>query len=64
MYHRKTVDEYEIQGYYTRQYGFETLVTEETYSEARKRLKEYRENEPGIVFNLIKKRIKKGASNE
>lgn len=55
-YTRKTTDEYQIQGYYS--YGWEEVTAEETRSEGKERLKEYRENEPGTPFRMIKKRIK------
>lgn len=57
-YTRKTRDEYQVQGYYGPQYGCEEVTAEETYKEAKQRLKEYRENEPGVPFKIIKKRIK------
>ena len=34
----------------------ETVTAEETLSEARARLGEYRENEPGVCFKLVKTR--------
>ncbi len=39
-YQRKTTDEYTIQGNYG--YGWEDVTAEESYMEARARLKEYR----------------------
>jgi DNA polymerase IIIc chi subunit len=45
---------YCIQGVYDRHYGFETVTSEETLKEARERLKEYRKNEPGIPFRIVK----------
>ena len=56
-YTRKTADEYQIQGNYG-YYGWEEVTAEETYKEAKQRLKEYRENEPGTSFQITKKRIK------
>lgn len=55
-YVRKTVDEYEVQGNYS--HGWEAVTTEDTRPEARQRLKEYRENESGTAFRLVKKRVK------
>jgi hypothetical protein len=55
MYTRKTVDEYEIQGYYS--YGWESVTTEITRREAVEQLKCYRENEPGVLFRLAKRRV-------
>ena len=57
MYQRKTFDEFQIQGNYG--YGFEEVVSEATLAEAKQRLKEYRVNERGISFRIVKKRIKK-----
>ena len=57
-YQRKTIDIWEIQGNYG-YYGFECVSTEETIKEARQTLKEYRENETGISFRIVKKRVKK-----
>ncbi len=58
MYKRKTVDEYELQGDYGN--GWEYILTEETMSAAKKRKKEYAENE-GIALRIVKKRVKKEA---
>ena len=57
MYRRKTFDEFQIQGNYG--YGFEEVTSETTLAEARQRLKEYRDNERGISFKIVKKRVKK-----
>jgi hypothetical protein len=56
MYKRKTIDEYEIHGNYG--YGFEAITTEENRKQAIERLKEYRNNEPGTRFKIVKKRVK------
>lgn len=58
-YVRKTVDSFEIQGYYSSQYGWEAVTTEESRKEAKERLKEYRENENTVSFRMVKKRVKK-----
>lgn len=55
-YIRKTKDEYQIQGNYG--HGFEMVTAEDTYKEAKERLKEYRDNEPGIPFKTVCKRIR------
>lgn len=55
MKKRKTYDEYHIEGNYGQ--GWEIVTVEDTLLEARKRLKEYRENEP-YSFILVKRRIK------
>ena len=57
MYIRKTSDEYEIQGYYDNQYGWECVTTEETYKAAKEQLKCYNNNEP-YPHRIIKKRVK------
>jgi hypothetical protein len=57
-YKRKTIDEYEIQGNYGYGYGFECVTTEETRQAAKEQIRCYRENEPGISFRIVKKRIK------
>lgn len=54
-YVRKTEDEYDIEGNYG--FGFEIVTCETTYSEAKKRIKEYRANEPGISFRRVKHRV-------
>lgn len=56
MYKRKTIDLYDVQGYYDSLCGFETVTTEETWKEAKERIKEYRENEPGTSFRVKKYR--------
>ena len=57
-YKRKTYDEYQIQGYYGNIYGWEEVCAEETWSAAKQTLKEYRENERGVSFRIVKKRVK------
>jgi hypothetical protein len=52
---RKTVDEWNIQGYYA--CGWEDLTCETTAKQARARIKEYRENQPG-QYRLVKRRVK------
>lgn len=59
-YIRKTVDIWEVQGYY---YGvWEMVTTETSRKEARERIKEYRTNAP-MAYRIVKKRekIEKGA---
>ena len=55
-YNRKTEDEFEIQGCYSA--GWEMVTTETNRQAARDQIKTYRENEPGIPFRFIKKRVK------
>ena len=50
--------EYQIQGYYGSQYGWEKVTAEETWTEAKKRLKEYRDNEPTHPHRIKKVIIK------
>ena len=56
-YQRKTRDEFEVQGNYGPPYGFELVTCEDTRPEARQRLREYRENEPGVAFRIVCKRV-------
>ncbi len=53
---RKTSDEYTIQGYYSG--SWEDVTTEETSKGAKDRIKEYRANEAGVSFRMIKRRVK------
>lgn len=57
-YIRKTQDEFEIQGYYSPQYGFEMVTAEDNWKDAKATRKEYRENEPGVSFRIVKKRVR------
>ncbi len=58
MYKRKTRDGWQVQGLYSSQYGYECVDTLNTYTEARDSLKVYKENERGISFRVVKKRMK------
>ena len=42
--------EYDIEGNYG--YGWELVTCEDTLSEAKQRVEEYRDNEPGISFRI------------
>ncbi len=55
-YTRKTRDEYEVQGNYG--YGWEMVTCEDSRKEAKERLREYRENETGVAFKIVKRRVK------
>jgi hypothetical protein len=55
---RKTRDEWQILGLYSG--AWEEVTAEDSLKEARARLKEYRENEPGTPFQMVKKRVKIG----
>lgn len=49
--------QYEIQGFYSKEYGYECVTTETTILDAREQLACYRENEPGISFRMKKVRV-------
>ena len=49
--------QYEIQGYYSKEYGYECVTTETTVLAAREQLACYRENEPGVSFRIKKVRV-------
>jgi hypothetical protein len=49
-YIRKTVDEFEIQGFYSG--AWECVNTEDTRTDGRRSLREYRTNELGTSFRL------------
>ena len=55
MYTRKTYDEYQIQTNYG--YGWEVENTEDNWKDARRSLKEYRDNISGFA-RLVVKRVK------
>ena len=55
-YIRKTRDVYEIQGNYNYGHGWEAVNTETTRQDAKRSLKEYRENEPNTSFRRVCKR--------
>jgi hypothetical protein len=56
-YIRKTRDEYNVQGYYDPSTGWEDVCAEDSYREARARLKEYRENEPQYAHRIKVRRV-------
>ena len=55
---RKTRDEYRIEANYGYGHGWEYEVAESTREEAKKRLREYRENAPQYSYRLVKKRVR------
>lgn len=57
-YVRKTFDEYNIEGDYGYGQGFEVVNTEKTWPEAKRSVKEYRQNQQGIPFRITKKRVR------
>jgi len=56
MNNRKTRDVFEVRGNYGYGHGFETVTAETNFAEARARLREYRENEPGVEFKIVRVR--------
>lgn len=57
-YKRKTRDEFEIQGYYAPEIGWECICTVDTRIEARTQLKDYNMNEPMYPHRIKKRRVK------
>ena len=53
-YKRKTKDMFDVMGLYSG--TWEPVTCEESWKEAKERLKEYRENEPGTAFKIRKYR--------
>jgi len=51
---RVTRDVWDVRGDYG--HGYETVTAETSREEAKTRLREYRENEPGVAFKLVKTR--------
>lgn len=56
-YKRKTRDEFQVHGNYGYGHGYEEVTAEDTFREARARLREYCENEPGVPFKIVIKRV-------
>jgi hypothetical protein len=56
-YERKTRDEYQIWVKYGSAYGFEHEITEDSWKDARDRVREYRENCPQYPVRIVKKRV-------
>jgi hypothetical protein len=54
-YKRKTEDEFEIQGNYGQ--GWELATTEVKWRDAKEQKKCYQQNEPGIPFRIVHKRV-------
>jgi hypothetical protein len=57
---RKTKDIWVVQGNYGYGHGWEDVNAEETWTDAKRSIREYRENEPGVSFRVRKKREKIG----
>lgn len=58
-YVRKTKDEYVLMTNYGYGDGWEEVLTEETFAEAKQRKREYAENMPQYPYKIVKRRIKK-----
>jgi hypothetical protein len=56
---RKTEDEFQIHAHYGSAYGFEEVTSEHTYQAAKVAIRAYRQNEMGIPFRIVKKRVPK-----
>lgn len=54
---RKTKDEYQLLANYGYGDGWEYVISEDTMSEARKRKKEYMENQPKYLYRIKKVRV-------
>ena len=54
-YKRRTRDEYELYGWYDGEWSY--VLTEDSLSLIKKHRREYIENEPGVPFKIIKRRI-------
>ena len=57
-YVRKTKDEYVLMTNYGYGDGWEEVLTEETFAEAKERKKEYIENMPQYPYKIMKRRVK------
>ena len=53
-YIRKTRDVWDVEGYYGM--GWERVTSETTRPEAKERLAEYRKNDPGTPYRIVKRR--------
>lgn len=51
---------YAVEGDYGYGHGYEEVTAEDSFLEARDRLREYRENEPGVPFRMKKKKDEDG----
>ncbi len=56
-YKRKTQDEFQIHVNYGYGDGWEHEISEFSFSEARKRRQEYRENAPEYPVRIVKRRV-------
>jgi hypothetical protein len=56
MYIRKTQDVYETQGNYGKGWG--CVCCDDKFKDAKANIKLYRENEKGVHFRIVKKRVK------
>lgn len=58
MYIRKTRDEYRLLCDYGYGDGWEEVLCEDTYAEAKARKREYEENMPQYPYKIVKKRVR------
>ncbi len=58
-YVRKTKDEYVLMTNYGYGDGWEEVLIEETFAEAKQRKREYVENMPQYPYKIVKRRVKK-----
>lgn len=58
-YVRKTKDEYVLMTNYGYGDGWEEVLIEETFAEAKQRKKEYIENMPQYPYKIVKRRVRK-----
>ena len=56
-YVRKTKDEYRLLCNYVYGDGWEEVLAEDTFKEAKERKKEYVENMPQYPYKIVKKRV-------
>lgn len=54
---RTTRDEYEVRGNYGHGHGYEVVFTADTRLEAKNILRDYRNNEPGVPFKIVRTRV-------
>ncbi len=56
-YKRKTYDEYQLMGNWG--YGWDYVLSENSFKGARQQLRCYIENDPSAEYKIVKKRIKR-----
>lgn len=58
---RKTRDEWAVEQNFGYGHGWETVTTEDSYLEAKQRVREYRENQPEYPVRLRMRRVPKAS---